>query len=226
MIIYKKKIREAYAGLPQLGLLDLQFGDIINSTPGNCHWWPPGEGFHRLAVTEIVKYQDRIYPARKYDYIYSVHSMVHTFQGNYFEVTSPVGRFGQLTPQNIDRKKLYIVCRYKDWAIRSAQEREIFYKVFNDLKGKKYDYGQLVAILINEIMNWDPADYLSILDLSRKRKVCSVMARICWLKWWKEHAKPLGLNVRRPGGWLHAERTPPCLFELSPDFGIAGILNI
>ena len=226
MIIYKNEIKEAYTGLPDLGLMDLNFGDIINTTPGDCHWWPPGDAIHRVAVTEIIKYQDRMYPDRIYDYIYSVHSIVHTFQGRYFETTSPVGRFGRLTPRNIDHKKRYIVCRYKDWTIRTAEEREIFYKVFNELKGKRYDYGQLVAILINELMDWSPADYLSIFDLSRKRKVCSVMAMICWLRWWKLYAKPNNLEVRRPGGFLHAEKAPPAHFELHRTFGIAGLLKI
>ena len=144
--------------------------------------------------------------------------------GRFFEVTSPVGQFGQITPENINPNKLYIVCRYNQHIISTPQEREIFYKIFNELDGKKYDYGQLLSILLNEILDWSPIDYLPIFDFSRKRKVCSVMARACWISWWKKYAIPKGLGFSRPGGPLHVERTAPALFELAPDFGIVGIL--
>lgn len=225
-IIYKKQIKEAYSGLPLLGLMDLQFGDLINTTPGNCHWWPPDELIGRIAATQIIKYQARAYWNRENDYIYSTHTRIHTFQGRFFEVTSPVAQYGRITEKNFDYNRLYIVCRYNDWYIRTAEEREIFYSVFNDLDGKKYDYGQLLAILVNQVMHWSSIDYLPIFDLSRKRKVCSVAARICWLKWWKKYAQPEGLVVRRPGGELNAERTPPAHFELCPTFRIAGLLTL
>jgi len=226
MIIHKKQIKAAYKWLPVLGLMDLQFGDLINTTPGDIGWWPPSEWFSRLVAEEIIRYQKRAYWNREDDYVYSTHTRIHTFQGRYFEVTAPCGRFGRLTPQNIDQEKLYIICRYKDWSIRTAEEREIFYKVFNELDGVPYDYGQILAILLNQIMHWDPIDYLSWLDFSRKRKVCSVAARICWLDWYKEFAKPSHLKVRRPGGDLNAERTAPAHFELDPTFEIVGLLKI
>ena len=226
MIIYKKKIEAVYGELPLLDLMDLQFGDLINTTPGDIGWWPPKEIPLRVAYEEIINYQRRSYWNRVNDYIYSVHTRIHTFQGRFFEVTSPVGQYGRLYPGELDPTKLYLVCRYRKRTIKKAEERESFYRVFNELEGKPYDYGQLLAILINQVMGWNPIDYLPWFDFSRKRKVCSVAARICWLKWWKEYAIPNGLNVTRPGGNLNAERTPPAHFEIHSDFGVVGSLSI
>lgn len=126
---------------------------------------------------------------------------------------------------DLDPKKWYVVCRYNDWEIRTATEREIIWRAIKELENGFYDYGQLVAILVNRILGWPIDQYLPIFDFGSRHKVCSVLTRGLWLVWYKKYAKPRGLDVRRPGGKLHVERTDPALVENHSTFRIVGVLN-
>lgn len=224
-IPYCREIERAYEDLPQLDLGELQYGDVVNLTPGDVGWWPwdlPA----RATWASIVEYNRREYPARIHDYVYGVHTVIYTDHGRYFEVAAPEARWGDFCNSTVDRTRWFIVCRYADqegnWL--SETEKRIFRAVFRELEGVGYDYGQLIDILINQMMGWSPADYLSIFDLGRSRKVCSVAARIAWLRWWKEYGREHLSHSRRPGGNLNAERTSPALFENHETFNVVGRL--
>jgi hypothetical protein len=225
---WAKEIEAAYGALPLLTLRDLQFADVINLTASPSGWWPPAAAGTRILDGSIIDYQDREYPGRPGNFIYSTHTVINADPGRLFHVTSPYATWATWTnfAGEIDPARWLIVTRYQHRTgdEMTAEEREIFMQVFRDLDGTRYDYGQLLAILINQIAGWPRVLYLPIFDLSRNRKVCSVAARIAWLRWWKEYGKSNVPGARRPGGSLIAERTPPAHFEIHETHRIAGRL--
>lgn len=218
-IVYKNEIIKAYKDIPIMEINDIPFGAIINRTPGELSWWPPGAGIERFGITADIPPARGIIPFQKYyfgehsDWIYASHTLIHTFLGNYFETTSPKSRYGILTNDNLDENKVYIICMYQDAVVDTAEGRQCFYDIFNELEGTGYDYLQLVNILIHQILQWPDEGYLPILDLGRNKKVCSVTAAVCWLWFYYNYLKKINPQARRPLGQWCAERVPCCLFE-------------
>ncbi len=211
--------KKAYNHLPRLELNELKYGDVINMTPGKLGPLAP----LKIVYWFIINQQRKKYGK---PYHRSIHTWWHSWNGRIFEVAPPRCRHAIIYDlKDLNPNVWYPVCRYKDWEIETAEERQIIWNAMTQLVGFPYDYGQLLAILINEVIGWPEAKYLPIFDLGRKRKVCSVLVRGLWMTWYEKYAKPRDLSVRRPGGPEHVERTHPALFENSPDFEIIGILN-
>jgi hypothetical protein len=220
MIVYRKKIIEVYRNIPILEINDIPFGAIINRTPGDLSWWPPKDGAERLAITAdvgpirgIIPHQKHYFPESPF--VYSSHSLIHTFLGRYFETTNPEGRHGILTPDNLDPCKVYLICMYTDAKVNTSAGRDCFYEIFNLLDGEGYDYLQIFNHLIHELFDADEDDYNFLVDLGKNKTVCSVTAALCWLNFYQKILKET--NARRPLGRYHPERVPPCLFE-SPSY--------
>ena len=217
--MYLKESEQAYDRLPRLELSDLEYGDIINMTPGRVGPVNP----LRIVYHQIVNYQRRGWGE---PLVYSVHTWFHLWEGRIFEVTPPrpihriIRRLEDLNPS-----KYYPVCRYRDHRITTAVEREIFWRAMQQLHHTRYGYERLVSILINQIIGWPETKYLPVFDLGRRHKVCSTLARGLWVNWHEKYAKPRGLDVRRPGGPLHVERTDPALMENEETFELVGVLN-
>ena len=215
-VVYKKKIIRAYRDIPVMAINDIPFGAILNRTPGALSWWPPIERFGITAnigpIRGIIPYQ-RKYFGEHSDYVYSSHSLIHTFLGRYFETTTPRSRHGILTYDNLDPDKVYLICMYQDAEVTTAEGRQVFYDIFKKLDGTGYDYFQLANILIHNELEWPEEKYFSLLDMGKNKKVCSVTAAICWLRFYHLILKKQGIPARRPLGKWNAERVPPCLFE-------------
>ena len=217
--MYLKESEQAYDRLPRLELSDLEYGDIINMTPGRVGSASP----IRIAYRHIVNYQRRQWGE---PLIYSTHTWFHLWMGRFFEVTPPRAIHKKIYDlADLNPTKHFPVCRYRDWRIETAEEREIFWRAMQALHHTPYGYTNLVSILINQIIGWPKAHYLPLLDISRRAKVCSTLARGLWMAWYERYAKPRGLDVRRPGGPLHVERTDPALFENQQTFELIGVLN-
>jgi len=193
-------------------LRDLQFGDVINSYKRHLP-------FYDLPAHCIRWHQKRKWDGKFYR---STHSVLYLGNGNFFEVTTPRARFGHIT--EFTTASTYCVCRYRDVHINTIPEaeKEIFRCVCKEYDGTKYDYAQLIDIGIKGILHWIP-EYLPIFDFSRKRKVCSVVVAIAYVKWWEESKHWGG---RRPLGGQNVEVASPADFENHPTFRRVGQLII
>jgi len=220
-IYKKKKLIKAYSGFPRLRVRDLLFGDIINWTPGRNVLWPAAGWMEAAAQRGIIAFQRWKFPNSSR--IYSTHSIIHLRDGVCWNVTAPKADYLKLEEGKLNRDKVYIVCRYRDYRIESAADRQIIYSGIELLDGTAYDTRQLMAILIQEYLGFPEEDYIHVLD-PRRKTVCSPAVRGLWVKLWQEKGGK-DSKFRRPGGELHVERTPPALMENHRTFEIVGILE-
>jgi len=220
-IYKKKKIIRAYSRFPRLRIRDLKFGDIINWTPGRTVWRPASNWMASAAQRGIIAFQRWKYPNSRR--IYSTHSIIHLMDGVCWNVTAPRADYLKLEEGKLNRDKVYIVCRYRGFRIRTAADRQIIYDGIELLDGSAYDAPQLMAILIQEYLGFDEEDYIHVVD-PRRKTVCSPAVRGLWVKLWLEKGGKKS-GFRRPGGKLHVERTPPALMENHQTFKIVGILE-
>ena len=221
--MYNSEAKKAYSWLPRLQLADLRYGDVINRTPGNIAWY---DLYDRVPAWAIVSHQKDVYGK---PFCWASHSWWYLGPGPeggglVFEATQPRAKNTVFYLRELDKSKWYIVTRYKDWKIESAEEREIIWNGIKELDGEPYDYGQLLSIAINRLLRW-PVDSYIPLGWGKKKMVCSVLCRALWMLWYESYARPNSLPVRRPGGPLHVERTSPALFENETTYKIVGVLN-
>ena len=221
MGIYKEKeIVRAYSGFRRLRIRDLLFGDIINWTPGRTVWWPAANWAEAAAQRGIIAFQRWKYPNSPW--IYSTHSIIHLMDGVCWNVTAPRADYLKLEEGKLNPEKVYIVCRYRDFRVETAADRQVVYSGIELLQGTAYDATQLMAILIQEYLGFPKEDYLHVFD-PRRKTVCSPAVRGLWVKLWLEKGGEES-RVRRPGGELHVERTPPAMMENHGTFEIVGTL--
>ena len=220
-IYKKKKIIRAYSRFPRLKIRDLMFGDIINWTPGRTAWRPAANWMESAAQRGIIAFQRWKYPNSPR--IYSTHSIIHLMEGVCWNVTAPRADYLRLQEGKLNQNKVYIVCRYRDFRVKTAADRKIIYHEIELLDESAYDAPQLLAILIQEYLGFPEENYLHLLD-PRRKIVCSPAVRGLWVKLWLEKGGEKS-RFRRPGGKLHVERTPPALMENHETFKIVGILE-
>lgn len=221
--MYNSEARKAYNWLPRLDLADLRYADIITITPGDVAWWNLVDV---VPIWAIIQHQRSEYGS---PFCWTSHSWFYlgvgpNGSGRIFETTPPRARVAAFYPRELDKSKYYVVTRYEDWRIDTAEEREIIWNGIKELDGQIYDYAQLLSIAINRLLRW-PVDKYIPLGLGKKRMVCSVLCRALLMLWYEAYARPNDLPVRRPGGPLHVERTSPALFENEETFRIIGVLN-
>jgi hypothetical protein len=153
MGIYKrKKIIRAYSRFPRLRIRDLMFGDIINWTPGRTVWRPAAKWMESAAQRGIIAFQRWKYPNSPR--IYSTHSIIHLMEGVCWNVTAPRADYLKLQEGKLNRNKVYIVCRYRDFRVKTAADRQIIYNGIELLDESAYDAPQLLAILIQEYLGF------------------------------------------------------------------------
>lgn len=222
MGIYREKeIRAAYSGLPKLRVRDLLFGDIINWTPDPIAWWPPIAAGEEITQRVIIGFQGRQF--RPSPRIFSTHSLFHLFDGVCWNVTTPRPGHVKLEDGKLDPNKAYIVCRYKDFRITTAEERLIIYDGIGYFGDSAYDIPQLLSIFIHEFLGFPEEDYYHFFD-PRRWTVCSPAVRGLWVGLWQAKGGEAS-GYRRPGGKLHVERTPPALMENHETFEVVGVLE-
>jgi len=164
-------------------------GDVINLWPRKLPpWWTP------LGIVErqIQHYQKRKWGKnREYR---PTHSQLYLGNGETFEVTVPIARFAQL---RLSDKTCYTIHRYtyKDFTFQQS-DIDLMRIAASQLVGKEYDYLQLIDILLKQLFPVFLPQTVSIFDLGRKRKVCSVGVHYCLLYWWKNVGRPE--NMRTP----------------------------
>ncbi len=188
-------------------LSELQPFDIVNSHYIETKWYDvPGR-----SIQKYQRHKFRLLPNARWR---DTHSILITDRSTrFFEVTSPVTRYGYLSGE-WDDDKFYSVSRYV-WTIPPAEQSALI-EVCDHLDGTRYDYFQLLDIAIKEVIGWPYSKPLSILDLGRKRKVCSVAVISAYLNWWTKYGKMHG--IERPLGNQDAEVCCPADFVNRPGY--------
>lgn len=209
--------------LPVLHPEDLVQTDILVMVPRWYSWY-------QIWMTQIQNYQGRKYKCNKPVLIPSkyisirepTHTQMYMGGGKIFEVTSPKS---QITDIYHEKKYRYFVTTYADYPMDKITPVEMisFWEVANRLHGTKYDYGQLIDILIKQIFGFVP-ETLSIFDFSRKRKVCSVANHAQYIKWYLQWGW-YNSGIRRPLGKQYMEVTCPTDLLVDPTFRIKGELK-
>jgi len=153
MGIYKEKeIVRAYSGFPRLWIRDFLFGDIIYWTPGRTVWWPAANWAEAAAQRGIIAFQRWKYPNSPL--IYSTHSIIHLMDDICWNVTAPKADYLKLEEGKLKPDKVYTVCRYRDFRVETATDRQVIYSGIELLQGTAYDATQLMAILIQEYLGF------------------------------------------------------------------------
>jgi hypothetical protein len=204
-------------------------GTVLNTygdnLPGN---WLGRQGL-KIVYGQIRAHQHHVWPNAPRDRVAAIHSQqkVYWQQGTN-------GLWGQVTTP---RAEIYALDLNPSWRARAFCWEGIqhftpdcwaaFERVWTDLDGTLYDYGQLVDIKIREWFDWLP-DSLPIFDFSRRRKVCSVACMAALYAGWQKLRAPLKSetdyfgrfypppNLRANGKKLYLEHVPPAFFENEP----------
>lgn len=215
-------------------LLDhLQPGDVVNfdSKPKWYEFWL------KVVYWFIRKYQKKKWG--KNSRYRDIHSMLYLGNGRLFSFEAPCAIFRTLLLSKViynlleEKTKKYVkqfdiedttrytICRLRrsDYSYIEFDDQDIDYmrQAANSLIGKKYDYGQLLDILLKQVFKDYIPNKLSILDLGRMRKVCSVGVHWILVKWWKQFKRE---ELDRPLGEQYIEITCPADFVNHSDFGI------
>ena len=181
-------------------------GTILNTYGDNT-----GNLFRKFVYAQIRRYQKRKYPhSNRTD---AIHTMIHVGSGDYLSVEHPRAV--------ITKPDLSSGCRYSFWQYKYLEQFDgaawvAFDAAVREIEGTRYDYGQLMDILVHQLFGWLPSK-LSIFDFSRKRKVCSVAAHAVLLKAWLEVSKESNpkskSEIPRPLDKQYVEHTCPADFE-------------
>jgi len=163
-------------------------GDIINSVSGP-KWY---EVWLKVVFGFIQRYQRRKHG--KNSRWKSVHSTLYIDDGVVFSFEFPnalllflrkiLGRDkaalkrGTFKEFKVSKRSKYIVIRPLHANLEDKvfphDETQLMYEYAYKLLGQKYDYGQLIDILLKQLFSSFLKDKATIFDLGSKKKVCSV----------------------------------------------------
>jgi len=180
----------------------------------------PGQSFFTrlvrgVALAAIRAHQRILYPKSKRTG--AIHAVIKRPDGKWFSVTSPRAVLLDV-PCHADERARAIYWIGCD--LFTSRCWDAFNRASDMLVGKPYDYGQLADIAINRLFGWSPKPR-RILDLGKKRTVCSAGCMIALYAGWQQlppvplsdrtdYPKP---NTRRDGSLMFVEHTPPAFFD-------------
>jgi hypothetical protein len=135
---------------------------------GECKWW---QFWLRTAFAGIQSYQKSLFG--KDSNWQDVHTMLYFSEGSTFSVEPPRATFKSLSTYYLSSFSIYrlrllnLASDYID-SLKRAADR---------IYGTPYDYGQLIDIAVNKLLEYSDKRHLRIFDFGRKMKVCSVGVR-------------------------------------------------
>jgi len=199
--------------------------EFVNSLrPGNVvnvSWDPPFWNPLRIVHFFIRWYQKRKWG--KDSNYKDVHTTLYLGDGYQFSVTVPTAVVELIKPI---RNATYTVSNLKTAQGEiykfTQKDIDIMYRYISKLTNRSYDYGQLVDILLWELFPVFEKKKLSIFDLGKKKKVCSVGVHATLVYFWRETGKFLP----RPLGDQYVEITCPADFVNHDTFEIVNIAKI
>jgi len=186
--------------------LELRFGDTINSASNKVAFWDIPT--HAIRLYQFIRLYKNWKDTHTVTFVGDAHGRFN--EPTIFECTFPRAKYTPLSEWYKPEEKEYTINRYAD-AIPNYEGESIMLNVFNAVDGTFYDVGNLIDIVILDILGYPTNDWKAIIDFGKEKMVCSVVARAAQMKWYNTQLKDIAL-CRRPGGELHVERTPPALF--------------
>jgi len=156
-------------------LKTVQYGHII-STIGTTKWY---EIPLKLAYYGIRKYQKSLFG--KDSNFKDSHTTIYLPAGLY-STEPPKSKFHNLIKYMDDKKTEYKVYRFTKKTL-TPEDIEKMQWIANILSGRKYDYGQLINILMNGIMGYEYSEKIKAFDFGSELKVCSVSIACIFQKW-------------------------------------------
>lgn len=152
-------------------------GDLLNFGPRLNSWW---DIKHSIAYRGIINNQRRIF-TEKANYT-DIHTALYFSECDIFSVEPPKATLHHLRHFCLEPLSIY---RYNKCQLDNS-DIQVMWGVVHTIYGTKYDYGQLLDIMINTLLQYSDIRRLSIFDLGKSRKVCSVGVRVVyeyWRKW-------------------------------------------
>lgn len=193
---------------PTNPLSRLPIGTVINSYGEGARGKGLAKWALRRAFASIRQYQRRKYPQAFRTS--AIHSVIKVAEPDYIlSVTTPRAVIERFEPAPGHRYSMWC-WKHLDRLTPEAHRNLRGYAYL--LEHTPYDYGQLLDIQVKQWFGWLPQK-LSVFDLGRSRKVCSVSCHGALVAAWQAMD-----SLPRPLGEQLIETTCPADFENSPDF--------
>lgn len=160
------------------------YGDIIN-TSYSPKWYDIGG---QVLTQAIQGYQKRLFGSEAT--WTDTHTMIY-LPGGIYSQESPVCRTWNIDEYFKHQEKETInltLYRYQETEFKSSDINLMTFHA-DSLIGKKYDYGQLINILVNGMTGHPSEEKIKAFDLSAQRKVCSVYVAWVYNMWHIETGK-------------------------------------
>ncbi len=146
----------------------LKPGDVINNTGGKCIWYKP---WNCIAKWGIQYYQKRLF-GKKSDYK-PTHTVLYFSPDKILSTTTPKVRWETLEERISEGFTVYRYSK-KEYSDRHI---EIMFNEASKLIGLSYDVGDLVDMMICQLLGYDHARKVRWFEFSRKKMVCSTSVR-------------------------------------------------
>lgn len=201
--------------------MQLQSGDIINYKEADDSSFTT-----KIGCWGIRTYQKRVFGAASN--WKDVHSMIYFDKNHIFSVEPPKTTYVKL--KDIEKYDCSIY-RFRDSLCKD--DIKVMRKAADSMIGIPYDYGQLLDIGFQEVLNYPPyIDKLNIFDFSKKKRVCSVGVGVVYRALTKSKPLPKLFSYLNPykwtdefkkdfyhhGGYWRIEQYPPAIFANSDMF--------
>lgn len=199
----------------------VQLGDVINfdsRAPGLISW------IVYRAIRRVQKHK-----WGKNSRYRAIHSVCYIGDNKVISVEHPRGK---IKPVYLGKRvRSVAVCRMKNGSHLIQHFHTKLVEAAMSLEGIRYDPGDLIDMLVRKLgAGWLPRKF-KLFDLGRWRKVCSVAAHWCLLKWWKSERIPQGetgvvfktpeqSGIPRPLGAQWVEDTCPADLENHSTFEV------
>lgn len=149
-------------------------GDVVNIN-GHPSWY---EFWLKIAYNSIRKAQRSVFG--KYSEWQDTHTMIY-FDTGTFSVEPPKAKYIPISDYAIKDISLW---RYTKHPITQL-DSELMKAYASVILGTNYDYGQLLNILINQLLGYPFDEKVKWFDFGGKQKVCSVGFGAIYNKWTK-----------------------------------------
>ncbi|MBI5059559.1 hypothetical protein HZB60_07265 [candidate division KSB1 bacterium] len=205
--------------MPDFNPADLPKGTICNTY---------GDGSHAFYLKKIIypkiqHYQRRKYPAAgDIPALKAVHSIIHLGGNQWLSCQAPKAK--RITLELLPDRR-YSFHRYKHidrFGPVNSPAWAAFDQAVRAIDGTDYDYGQLVDIMLRQVLGFPFLKKLSIFDLGRRQKVCSVACHTILLKAYKAS----GEGYPGPLGRQYVEDSCPADFAMHDSFEVVHTIGI
>ncbi len=170
----------------------LKPGDVINTEAQLQSWWDVelSIGWKGIWVDQKYAFGEQ---ARWKD----EHTTLFLEPLTVLSVEPPRATYLRIRNFCLDKITIY---RYTKWPKFDAKDIEMMAEFYKPIWHTKYDYGQLIDILINTLFYDDPdTQKVKIFDHAKTEKVCSVGVRVVYERWikWKNESLPAGKKLEK-----------------------------